>query len=249
MNQIFLGEPVQEIKNWFVETFTSWPTYTTFKFVDGTTQTKEISGTATWENLNIHQYEGANNNVLKYCQLGKNIKCIGDVAFHNCLSLTSIDIPNSVTSIGNYALSSCTSLSAIDIPVSVSSIGYGAFSFCTYLTSVNIPNSVTSIEFDLFYYCSSLISINIPNSVTSIGYRAFYGCSSLTSINIPSSVYSIGDWAFDGCNSLTSVIFEGRTMTDITSMVGYPWGIKDTSIIKDDINDCCGYKDRCGYQA
>ena len=53
MNQIFLGEPVQEIKNWFVETFPSWPAYTTLEFVDGSTQTKEITGAVTWQNIGL----------------------------------------------------------------------------------------------------------------------------------------------------------------------------------------------------
>ena len=86
--------------------------------------------------------------------------CIEDGAF-SCLSLTSIEIPNSVTSIGNYA-----------------------FWYCTGLTSVTIPNSVTSIGNYAFRDCTGLTSIEIPNSVTSIGYSAFSGCTGLTSVTI-----------------------------------------------------------------
>ena len=125
-------------------------------------------------------------------------------AFAHC-SLTSIKIPNSVTSIGEEAFYGCSSLTSVDIPNSVTSIDSFAFYGCRSLTSIKIPNSVTYIDSYVFYGCSSLTSIEIPNSVKSIGYYAFYGCSSLTSLDIPNSVTSIGSYAFYGCSSLTSL--------------------------------------------
>ena len=134
---------------------------------------------------------------------------IGYGAFSDCSSLTSIEIPNSVTSIGWYAFYNCSSLTSIEIPDSVTSIGGAAFWGCSSLTSIKIPDSVTSIGERAFYDCSSLTSITIPNSVTSIGGSAFNGCSSLTSIEIPNSVTSIGWYAFSRCSSLTSINYNG----------------------------------------
>ncbi len=130
---------------------------------------------------------------------------IFDGAFRNCSSLTSIEIPNSVTSIGSYAFRGCSSLTSIEIPNSVTNIGDYAFYDCDSLTSVTIPDSVTSIGAGAFYGCSSLTSVTIGNSVTSIGSYAFEDCSSLTSIEIPNSVTSIGSYAFEDCSSLTSI--------------------------------------------
>ena len=134
-----------------------------------------------------------------------SVTSIGDWAFSDCTSLTSVEIPNSVTSIGNYAFSDCTSLTSVEIPNSVTSIGRSAFSGCSGLTAVEIPNSVTSIGERAFYGCSGLTSVEIPNSVTSIGDFAFHGCSGLTAVEIPNSVTSIGDGAFYGCDRLHSV--------------------------------------------
>ena len=131
---------------------------------------------------------------------------IGDYAFYNCTSLTSIEIPNSVTSIGNYAFSGCTSLTSIEIPNSVISINQKTFSQCIRLKRIVIGSNVTSIGYYAFDGCTSLTSIEIPNSVTSIGNYAFSGCSGLTSIEIPNSVTSIGSGVFSGCSGLTSII-------------------------------------------
>ena len=110
---------------------------------------------------------------------------------------------SSGTSIGEYTFSKCSSLTSIEIPSSVTSISNWAFSGCSSLTSIVIPSSVTSIGVSAFSDCSSLTSIEIPSSVTSIGDYAFYKCSNLTSIVIPSSVTRIGFVAFEYCNSLT----------------------------------------------
>ena len=130
---------------------------------------------------------------------------IGNWAFDNRDSLTSITIPNSVTTIGSGAFANCDSLTSITIPDSVTSIGNVAFSRCTSLTSITIGNSVTSIEDGAFFGCTSLTSVTIPDSVTSIGSSAFSGCTSLTSITIGNGVTSIGESAFYNCTGELTV--------------------------------------------
>ena len=110
-----------------------------------------------------------------------------------------------VTSIGDYAFNQCRSLTSVTIPNSVTSIGGAAFCLCTSLTSVTIGNSVTSIGLYAFTYCSSLTSVTIPNSVTSIGVSAFFGCSALTSVTIGSGTSDIYYNAFAKCKNLKNV--------------------------------------------
>ena len=138
-----------------------------------------------------------------------SVTSIGEGAFCNCTSLTSVTIPNSVTIIGDNTFDHCISLTSVTIPDSVTSIGNGAFYWCRSLTSVTIPDSVISIGDGAFYNCTSLTSVTIPNSVISIGDGAFYNCTSLTSVTIPDSVTSIGNGAFYWCRSLTDVYYAG----------------------------------------
>lgn len=156
----------------------------------------------------------------------EGVKVIGNRAFDKYSSLTSINIPNSVTNIGEWAFYGCKSLTNIIIPSSVVNMNGNPFlgwdgdlhneskafvyerqvlfnkdkttliAYRSKDTNYTIPNSVTNIGDDAFYNCESLTSINIPNSVTNIGDYAFVGCESLTSINIPNSVTNIGRSAF-----------------------------------------------------
>ena len=147
-------------------------------------------------------------------------------------------IPDGVTSIGNKAFYDCSSLTSIVIPDAVTSIGAEAFGFCGSLRSVTIGRGVRSISYDAFpsrvsfqvdpentaYTSQDGVLFNkdqtvllqypvekpdtsyvIPGSVTSIYFNAFGGCTTLTDVTISESVVSIGTCAFSDCTALSNV--------------------------------------------
>ena len=157
------------------------------------------------------------------------VNSIGDSAFKDCIEMTSVTIPYSITSIGTDAFKGCTALKHIyytgdiaewcEISGIPNLMSYGAYGRELYINGKKvegelvIPKGVTSLEYGEFYNCSSLTSVIIPDSVTSIGYKAFYNCSGLTSVTIGNGVTSIGYSAFDGCSSLTSITIPNGVMS------------------------------------
>ena len=77
------------------------------------------------------------------------VTSISDVAFKDCIDMTSVTIPESVTSIGSSAFYGCTSLASVVIPNSVTDIGGAAFAGCN-LKSVTIGTGVLSIGSNAF---------------------------------------------------------------------------------------------------
>ena len=173
------------------------------------------------ENGVLVKYTGNGGDVV----IPEGVTSIGDWAFYECSSLTSVTIPDGVTSIEDDAFRYCENLTSVTISDSVTSIGDRAFSSCSSLSSVTIPDSVTSIGDGAFSGCDdladdsglviirnvlhhckeSMTSVTIPDGVTSIGDSAFEECRNLKNVTIPDSVTSIGNFAFRECRSLRSV--------------------------------------------
>lgn len=165
--------------------------------------------------VTITKYTGSATEVVIPDQIeGYPVTTIGECAFHKCISLTSITIPDSVTTIGNSAFSSCRSLTRITIPDSVTAIGDYAFDDCTGLTGITLGSNITTIWGSAFSGCRSLISINIPDSVTTIGSGAFQECTSLTSVTFGSGLTTIESHAFSRCTNLQTVTI-GDSITNV----------------------------------
>ena len=136
--------------------------------------------------------------------ISEGVTSIGHNTFNNCINLTYVSIPNTVTTIG-AAFGNCTSLESIIIPDSVISL-YGTFRGCTSLSSVDLSNSLEQIgSQSTFQDCSNLTQIVLPDSLREIGDYSFQDCISLENIIIPDAVESIGGRAFSGCTNLKSV--------------------------------------------
>ncbi len=140
---------------------------------------------------------------------------IGDSAFHECMSLVNVELPNSVMYIGNRAFYSCTNLSSILIPKNVKSIGDEAFYNCSNIKSITVADDnpvyhsqqsclIQTTDKVLVLGCQNS-TIPTDGSVTRIGNDAFAYCSGMTYLRIPDGIISIGEHAFYGYSQLQEV--------------------------------------------
>jgi hypothetical protein len=159
--------------------------------------------------ITITGYYGPDGNVSIPATIdGLTVTGIGQDAFYECIGVTNVTIPGSVTSIGDGAFYA-SGLSGVTIPGNVTSIGVLAFENCASLTNATIADGVVSIGASAFESCASLASLTIPGSVLSIGPYAFSYCTGLTNATISDGLISIGDAAFSDCSKLTSVTIPG----------------------------------------
>ena len=164
---------------------------TAFNWCSGLTDVYYQGDLSGWSEI---EFGGEHANPMRYA---------GNLYINGQLLQGEIVIPDGTEKIGDYAFYNCSSLTSVTIPDGMTSIGRSAFSGCSGLTSVTIPDGVTSIGSYAFYGCSGLSVINIPNGTKKIGSYAFKDCISLQSIFLPITVNSVGQDAFSGCSQLT----------------------------------------------
>lgn len=137
-------------------------------------------------------------------------------------TITSIEIPNTVTSIGEMAFLGCTSLKSVKLSTGVAKIDKNAFGSCSALREVQVakdnPN-FSSLDGVLYSKAQDTLVIypaaktdaayTIPGGVTSVAMYAFSENPYLETIAIPNSLIKVGDSAFFNCKNLRSVSYNG----------------------------------------
>ena len=152
-----------------------------------------------------------------------SVTAIGERAFWECDTLTSVTVPREVTSVGAFAFLGCRALTTVTFAEGslCTSIGTRAFSDCRALIAMTVPfvgadPSGTASPYlgyffgaagesgNGFYVPSGLATLRLLGG-THIPDGAFLDCRSLVSLTLPAELTSIGASALSGCTGLTSL--------------------------------------------
>ena len=161
----------------------------------------------------------------------KRITSINNYAFENCISLSAVELPDTITNIGNYAFYGCQSLMEIVIPESVTTMGAYAFANCTGLLQAVIGNNITTWNTDwgqnaLFSGDTALEYAILEDGANSLGSRTFENCISLKAVYLPDSVVDMAYGETFLGSSEGVVIYAGGSK--IQSLIRDTCGVEST---------------------
>ena len=167
--------------------------------------------------VTITKYTGTESTVILPSTINSwHVTKIGEDAFQDNTTITSVTIPASVTEIGSNAFAGCTNLTSVTYggdwsnltiqsgnPAVEDAANEQLFDFAF------IPPDNTAVIVTNYKYNGAAADVTIPSRyqgkpVTTIGHAAFFN-SAVTSVTIPDSVTSISDEAFINCPKLTNI--------------------------------------------
>lgn len=139
-------------------------------------------------------------------------------AFTECDSLTTIELPASLTEISEAAFARATSLRAFilagDNPVyalhgpalvDTSRQVLLAYPPADPATAYSVPEGIVRIGNSAFAHSRNLETVQLPLSVTEVGVDAFADCSALARIDLPARLTKLGEGAFSHCAGLKEI--------------------------------------------
>lgn len=187
------------------------------------TALKSIKIPASVETIDVSAFLGCSQLKTVSFESNSKLKEIGGTssqrahgAFSNCIALSAIEIPASVTTIGAAAFYGCSNLQQITFekPSMLNSLNeggansfamgysYGTFAKCTSLTTIEIPASIERLYNPIFSRCSNLTTISFEK-----GSKLKY---------ISSAIFGVYSGAFAQLDKLTT--FDASACTQLESI-------------------------------
>ena len=146
-----------------------------------------------------------NSKITRVTFESDNLISIGSSSFQGTL-ITEISLPSTVESIGDSAFKDCKSLTSIDISqTKITKITPNCFSGCVKLGTFTPSSELNLIEEYAFYMCTELSSFDMSETqIETISSYSFYQ-TKLSSIKFPETLLYLGISSFESCSELESI--------------------------------------------
>lgn len=164
--------------------------------------------------VTITKYTGKESTVILLPKISSwDVTKIGEDAFQDNTTITSVTIPDSVTEIGANAFAGCTNLTSVTYEGDWSNLtiqsGNPAVQDAANEQLFDFEFILNNTAVIVTRYNGTAADVTIPSRykgkpVTMIDHAAFFN-SVVTSVTIPDSVTSIDDNAFGFCSQLTNI--------------------------------------------
>lgn len=124
-----------------------------------------VSSTGTDGSMEGHnEFEGGPHDDTDFTQwIERSRTTVGERAFSDCTSLTSVTLSSRITTIGECVFSYCSSLTSLHLP-SLICVPINAFELCHALHSINAPSTTTTTAYNLD---------NLKKSLTKAGFSPY----------------------------------------------------------------------------
>ncbi len=145
---------------------------------------------------------------------GVPVTQIHENAFQNCVKITKVTIPESVTLIGDNAFEGCTSMTSVVLGESLKFIGICAFKDCSSLEEFS--NALPITNGNVISGCTSLRSFAVADNGEQIVIKhlKFDNCKNLESIVISENCVLENSFTLSGCSSIKKISLPKNTQLD-----------------------------------
>lgn len=144
---------------------------------------------------------------------GVDVHEIAQYAFHGCIHLTAVVIPDTVTKIYDYGFDGCISLESLSMPIDVGFVNT-TFQDCTAIKEFILTEGSSGIGKDWsslmqrqylpWFITKESFTVTVESGVVKIGSYTF-ASSDIVSIKLPVGCTELGKGVFAQCTYLTSL--------------------------------------------
>lgn len=161
---------------------------------------------------------------------GIELSSFGSGDFKDCVKLTTVTIPPSITSFDSSVFLGCSSLTSIH----VNTLNKNYISNDGIVYTINgerlvvcpggridakILQQINIIGANAFYLCRKLSNLSFEKDCTLefIEEGTFYSCTALTRVDLPKSLKSVERNAFAGCTKLSTITFPENSLCNLNA--------------------------------